>query len=271
MLIANLKKKIKNFLVHVIETALTKMWMKREPFDVERMAYILATVEAAKFFKTSMSMTSNLVTQQGLLDYAIKKVSVGGLWMEFGVFTGTSIRKIATRIFGFDSFWGLPEDWTNFQKKGRFSLKGSMPTNLPSNVKLVKGWFSETLPEFLKKHKEPVGFLHIDCDLYSSTNMVLTHLRNRIKKGTIIVFDEFFNFPNWQEHEYKAFMEFIEKNQYEYEFLGFASSHFSVAIRITKTGQQSTEHEQHSTYCIETGKLSVDITAIKEQFQTEGN
>jgi hypothetical protein len=68
--------------------------------------------------------------------------------------------------------------------------------------------------------------------LYLSTKTVLTHLRSRIKSGTIILFDEFFNFPQWQENEYNAFMEFIDETRFSYEFIGYASAYNSVAVRI---------------------------------------
>ena len=49
------------------------------------------------------------------------------------------------------------------------------------------------------------SFLHIDSDLYSSARTVLFLLHEQIVSGTIIEFDEYFNYPNWKQHEYKAF------------------------------------------------------------------
>ena len=236
---AKLKKKIRDFLTDILATALSNVLMNRRRFDVEMISHLLATVESAKLLQNSMSAAQNLVTRWNLLDYAIKNVSIDGLWMEFGVYKGKSIKKIAEQtkaeIFGFDSFEGLPKDWILSYKKGDFSLKGLVPEDLPSNVRLVKGLFAETIPTFLKAHDQPVAFLHIDCDLYMSTKTVLTDLQSRIKSGTIILFDEFFNFPQWQQHEYKAFMEFIDETKYSYEFIGFASAYNSVAVRITST------------------------------------
>jgi hypothetical protein len=239
MRFAKLNKKIRDFLTDILETALSNVLMNRRRFDVEMVSHLLATVESAKLLQNSMSAAQNLVTRWNLLDYAIKNVSIDGLWMEFGVYKGKSIKKIAAQteaeIFGFDSFEGLPKDWILSYKKGDFSLKGLIPEDLPANVKLVKGLFAETIPAFLKAHDEPVAFLHIDCDLYMSTKTVLTGLQSRIISGTIILFDEFFNFPQWQQHEYRAFMEFIDETKYSYEFIGFASAYNSVAVRITST------------------------------------
>jgi hypothetical protein len=243
MLSTKLKKITREFLIDILETALSNVLMNRRRFDVEMTAHLLATVESAKLLMQSMSAARNLKTRWNLLDYCIKNAKIDGLWMEFGVYKGKSISKIAKQtkaeVFGFDSFEGFPTDWILSHKKGDFSLDGRMPENLPSNVKLIKGLFAETIPYFLEEHIEFVAFLHIDCDLYMSAKQVLTLLRSRIKSGTIILFDEFFNFPQWQEHEYKAFMEFIGETGFSYEFIGYASAYNSVAVRITGISDNS--------------------------------
>jgi len=38
-------------------------------------------------------------------------------------------------------------------------------------------------------------------------------LKNNFQPGTIILFDEFYGFPNWEKYEYKAFKEEIEENK----------------------------------------------------------
>jgi hypothetical protein len=184
----------------------------------------------------SMPGAEDLVTRSRLLAFAVGKAHIEGLWLEFGVYKGKSLRKIAAltgqTVFGFDSFEGLPEDWVLTYRKGDFSLKGRLPEGLPKNVRLVKGEFSKSLPPFLSLHPEPVAFLHIDCDLYHSTRTVLTRLQNRITAGTVILFDEFHNYPGWQAHEYRAFMEFIDRSGYSFDYIGFASAYVSVAVRI---------------------------------------
>ena len=68
---------------------------------------------------------------------------------------------------------------------------------MPDNVQLHRGLFDRTLPGWLHDNIGPVTFLHIDCDLYSSTQSIFKALADRIVPGTIIVFDEYFNYPNW--------------------------------------------------------------------------
>ena len=105
----------------------------------------------------------------------IEAAVVDGLVLEFGVRFGTSIRQISTLVdqdvYGFDSFQGLPESWHS-EPKGTYSTKGVIPS-VPQNVTLYDGWFEETLPEFVQQHPEPVRFMNIDCDIYSSTKTVL--------------------------------------------------------------------------------------------------
>lgn len=158
-----------------------------------------------------------------------------GLLLEFGVFTGNSINFISeyhpTRlVYGFDSFTGLPENWT-IDPKGKYSLCGELPA-VRSNVRLIKGWFDETLPSFVREHEETCSFIHIDCDLYSSAKTVLDQLREKIVPGTVIVFDEYFNYPGWQQHEYRAFMEFTEMYQIKFEYIGYCKNGPQVAVRI---------------------------------------
>lgn len=169
------------------------------------------------------------------LGYALNKVKIDGLYLEFGVYQGNTINFIAKArpnhlIYGFDSFEGLPEAWSGFVfSEGTFKLS-KLPV-LEENVKLIPGWFDETLPDFVKEHPEDkVAFLHVDCDLYSSTATVFEYLFDKIVKGTVIVFDEYYNYPNWQNHEYKAFQEFIRKAGLSYRYI--AAGYQQVAVII---------------------------------------
>jgi hypothetical protein len=205
-------------------------------FNYEQMAYVSAALDSATYLTQHMLGATDLVTAAAVREQALTPCTVSGLVMEFGVFDGRSLCQIAAladqEVHGFDSFEGLPEDWTHFQKRGRFSRAGELPHISAPNVRLHKGWFEETLPAFLAEHAGAVRFLHIDCDLYSSTVTVLRLLRDRIVPGTVIVFDEYLNYPGWQNHEHKAFAEFVAQTQTRYRYLGFASSQFAVSVQI---------------------------------------
>lgn len=172
-----------------------------------------------------------------LLDYALRETNSNkGLVCEFGVYKGESINHLARLasprpVYGFDSFEGLPEQWRGEYDKGHFSLSGALPL-VEENVNLVVGYFDKTLPRFLDEHQDTVSFAHIDCDLYSSTVTILEALAGRLEPGVVLVFDEYFNFPGWEQDEYRAFQEFISRTGRTYEYLAYNARHEQVAMRL---------------------------------------
>jgi len=196
----------------------------------------LALAETVAYIREHMSTAIGVYTKRQFLDLALKRVSLDGHYVEFGVYTGESIRFIASRvsdraIVGFDSFEGLPEDWHGRNVvKGTFSLEGKLP-KVPHNVKLQPGWFNVSLPRWLEANPGPMAFIHIDSDLYASAKTVFDLVAERIVPGTVIAFDEYFNYPNWQHHEFKAFHEYVQENKVGYEYLAYGAQ--QVAVRIT--------------------------------------
>ena len=186
--------------------------------------------------------TRDSTQRLNVLDHALSQTMIDGFALEFGVFRGKSINIIAgflpeKQIYGFDSFEGLPEDWNGyFWEKGHFAVD-HLP-QVPDNVTLVKGWFSDTLPVFVKESKiDAISFLHVDSDLYSSAKTIFDSLKEFIKVGTIIVFDEYYNYVNWKNGEYKAFMEFCESERVQFTYLAFG--HYQVSVRIISIGGES--------------------------------
>jgi hypothetical protein len=53
--------------------------------------------------------------------------------------------------------------------------------------------------------------------------------------GTIILFDEYFNYPNWEQHEYKALQEFVKARGIAYRYLAFARQQVAIRIETTKS------------------------------------
>jgi hypothetical protein len=208
-----------------------------QPADYDRIARIVAGVEAAQYMVDRMQAAINLPDRNAVLDHGLANAKLDGLMLEFGVYRGASLRFIAQRtpglVHGFDSFQGLPEDWTHFQRQGRFSLNEPPTFNEP-NIRIHQGLFRDTLPSFLAQNEGNIRFLHIDCDLYSSTREVLELVAGRLAPGTIVVFDEYINFPGWRQHEYRAFQEFVARHEATYSYVAFASSYMSVALRIER-------------------------------------
>lgn len=193
-----------------------------------------ALAETVEYIKAKMSQAMIKRDAFGVLAHASKNVTLDGLFLEFGVRTGSTINYISSlnptrTVHGFDSFDGLPEAWTGWtQDEGHFGGEGVPQVN--SNVQLVTGWFDETLPSFLADQGAELAFAHIDSDLYTSAKTVLTCLAPHIKSGSIIVFNEYFNYPNWKAHEFKAFQEFCREHTVEYEYLCWGM--FEVAVKI---------------------------------------
>ena len=194
--------------------------------------------EAVDYILTNMQEAMVLPDRLGLLGFALSRAPEAGLVLEFGVEKGASLRHLAGLtnriVHGFDSFEGLPGDWQGTKEaKGAFTLRGRLP-KVPSNARLHVGWFDATLPEFLATDPAPCALIHVDCDIYASTVSIFTNLAGRIQPGTVIVFDEYFNYPGWRQHEYKAFQEFINDSGLIYQYLGFSAEKGHVAVRITQ-------------------------------------
>lgn len=135
------------------------------------------------------------------------------------------------RLFGFDSFWGLPENWLDADgkivgagKKGRFSTEGKFPH--VAGVTFFQGWFSDTIPLW-KQYYGPVcngiALLHCDADLFSSTIEILYGLNDKIRPKTIIVFDEWCYLHSVKnlDHEARAFYQWVKKFDREFEFVDY--------------------------------------------------
>jgi hypothetical protein len=157
------------------------------------------------------------------------------LWLEFGVATGKTINYISRftneKVYGFDSFEGLPEKWRDGFDKGAFNRNGNMP-QVNGNVELIKGWFNETLINFMEQHQnKKVSFIHMDADLYSSTKYIFDVLKDYIDKDCVIVFDELVNYPGFDgpNGELRAFYEFITENKVDYQWIGMNGRPFGMS------------------------------------------
>jgi hypothetical protein len=174
------------------------------------------------------------------------------LWLEFGVASGYSINYISKftpyKVYGFDSFEGLPEKWRDGCEKGAFSMNGRLPEVNP-NVELIKGWFNETLVDFIQRQNKKVSFIHMDADLYSSTKYVLDVLKDYMCTNCVIVFDELVNYPGFDgdNGELRAFYEFVTENNVQYSWLGMNGEptgmkgyyHENVAVIIQTINKKS--------------------------------
>lgn len=214
-----------------------------ESFDVAFLARIRAGLSSADFFNQHLYALPSFPNDEALIQHCLGLLGEEiRLPLEFGVFSGRTIRRIASTVgegvpvYGFDSFEGLPETWRSDFQQGHFS-RADLP-EVPAHVHLVKGWFNETLPGFRDEEMGhgQTNFIHMDCDLYSSTRTVLEELEHHIAPDGIIVFDEFFNYPGWEQHEIRALNEFCDRTGRHYDFIGCVPLHQQVAIRFRPQG-----------------------------------
>jgi ectoine hydroxylase-related dioxygenase (phytanoyl-CoA dioxygenase family) len=160
-------------------------------------------------------------------------------WCEFGVGEGESFDWFAMYkppqnvLLGFDHFAGIPEPWHVFPA-GQW--KSAVYESNRDDARIILGRFEQSLnePKVLQELASGVGFVHVDCDLYSSTRVILDALTPSIKAGTIIVFDEFYGYEDWFLHEAKAFREYVLANGVAFEYI--ARTGWQVAVRILAVG-----------------------------------
>lgn len=233
-----IKKKLKSIL-YFIELNFKLKLSSKNPLDIYHEEL---SKDCYNFFKQNMKSSSIFLKDEDIRKYSIfeafkNKNKIDNLFLEFGVFKGTSINLFAKflsqhglDIYGFDSFEGLEEEWiTNeYHPIGTFSLNQKIPKVL-NNVKLIKGKVQKTLESFLNSNtNKKIIFVHMDMDTYTPTKFTLTKIKPFLQKGTIILFDQFYGFSNWEKNEYKAFIEVF--NEKEYKYLAFCTRQVAIEI-----------------------------------------
>jgi hypothetical protein len=90
-----------------------------------------ARSEAADYVQQNMADARIFMGHQQIIEFAVRNAPSQGLFLEFGVATGNTVREIAAHVpagvtvYGFDSFSGLPGDWTgHLEIAGAFRQKG---------------------------------------------------------------------------------------------------------------------------------------------------
>lgn len=155
-------------------------------------------------------------------------------YLEFGTFVGTSANffsKFVNKLYCFDSFEGLQEDWAGTSlAKDHFNLNKKIP-KLNSNIEPIVGWVEDTLDDFLKNNNPKINFVHMDMDTYTPTKFTLEKIKPFLAKNAIILFDQLYYYPGWEYGEYKALKEVFKENEFEY--IAFEIKSTRCAIRIS--------------------------------------
>ena len=244
---------------HVVASTILNTLLGREDFwrnevVVHVVHNIKATLEAMACRHTaeyiirndSATKAEQIEGEEEVLAYALDKAPNGGMACEFGVGFGKTIKQIAKvrPVHGFDSFKGLPETWRSGLPKGSFSRAGMVADDIEAieGITLWRGMFADTIPQFIEKHgdtldKYGIGFLHVDSDLYSSAVTILnSELRFYLRNRSIILFDEYWNWPGWQmdgRGEHSALMEWEITG---WKYIAYNITGQEVVVRIVQNG-----------------------------------
>lgn len=180
--------------------------------------------------------SDNRMTELGMLSQAFEFVKINeisGDYLEFGLWRGKTFgyaHRMMHRhgrdmiLWGFDSFQGLPdtgEHPDNIWYKGQFACTRPQFEAIlksrgfrPSEYELVEGFYSESLDQAAHSRLSgrKAAVVYIDCDLYDSTIQVLDFVQSYLVDGSIICFDDFYNYKGDPEQgEQKALADFLQK------------------------------------------------------------
>ncbi|MEJ5265590.1 MAG: TylF/MycF/NovP-related O-methyltransferase [Bacteroidales bacterium] len=202
-------KKIRNNILEKLkEKSCEKIYQKYRPY----------TMIPKKSYITTLNLISKMYTN--------------GAIVECGVWKGGMIAGIAEMLgnictyYLFDSFEGLPEakeidgeaaiKWQKNKQNPSYydnckaSEKEAVATMKLSNVdsyKIIKGWYKNTLPDFVPN--EPIGVLHIDADWYDSVILCFDHLYKYVQHNGLIIIDDYYVWDGTS----KAVHDFLSKIQ----------------------------------------------------------
>ena len=217
------------------------------PIDI--IQNLLGLVILNRKYSAKLRVSKTFISREKLWEFSANYLEANNKaisYLEFGVHKGYSIDYFSkliknrnSNLYGFDSFEGLPESWRNFVNiypAEHFDVGGKIPSKKDPRITFIKGWFNETLPDFLKINEDKLKksdyiLIHLDADLYSSTLYVLSSLAS-ISNNFYCIFDEL---PG---EESRALYDFTPSYGFKYEFIGFSGpSHIfpmQVFMRIYK-------------------------------------
>lgn len=175
------------------------------------------------------------------------------LVLDLGVWLGWSTRLISDacdrKVYGFDTFSGLVEDWQvedqvvrrgtfavseplgqRFMRDTGVSFHDGVPDALGRKVEFIKGSTYDTLTPFLADRPgTPIRLFHMDLDTYESCLHALETCKDRFVPGSILVFDEYLI----TNGEMRAFYEFQSRYQLEWQYRAWGLETMEMNIGMT--------------------------------------
>jgi len=172
---------------------------------------------------------------------------------EFGTCAGRSMKVTADfykknnckirKMFGFDSFEGLPEEkndpyahpsWYRGAFSAEIRFKTKDKTEIMKKVLevigpreheilLIPGFYDKVLRDDLvrKYDMRPASFVNIDCDIYTSAYLALDFMfrNNLITKNTFIRYDDWGGTPEYKGGESRAHKEIQKKYNVNFKLI----------------------------------------------------
>jgi hypothetical protein len=203
--------------------------------DIRVAAQIAAGQTSAAWIAQHADKVDSSARRGEMLDKICRNPIPDGALAEFGVFTGAITRFLRPKFpdrpyHAFDSFKGLPEGMGLAVAAGDFDLGGAVP-ELPPDTTVHVGWFEDTVPAFHDSSTGPLALVYIDCEIYASVKTVLDNLYDRFAIGAIVAFDDWYNFPNWEQHSHKALNELVQRTGARFTPIGITVREHAVAFR----------------------------------------
>ncbi|HJT50751.1 MAG TPA: TylF/MycF/NovP-related O-methyltransferase [Nitrosospira sp.] len=191
----------------------------------------------ARMLEVMDRRSDNRMAELGMLGQAFEFVKINdvpGDYFEFGLWRGKTFgyahrmmrryERHGMTLWGFDSFQGLPETEEhpdNIWYKGQFACtRPEFEAILKSRgicrseYELVEGFYSESLNDAAHRRLSgrKAAIVYIDCDLYDSTIQVLNFIEPYLVNGSIVCFDDFYNYKaDPEQGEQKALADFMRK------------------------------------------------------------
>lgn len=169
----------------------------------------------------------------------IHQKNVTGVFVEFGIYQGAWINRLydmteelgcSRNIYGFDSFKGLskpdPIHDTSFWKEGMYSAsKAEVSHNVKADtrdrIKLVEGFFADSLQTDYAQSIKDIAFARIDCDIYQPAKECLSYLSTRLTHGSILVFDDWaHDFTKGEDRAFYEWIDTVPNLEFRYLFSG---------------------------------------------------
>lgn len=194
--------------------------------------------------------------QRFLARYELMKLiqDIPGAIIELGVCSGNGLMSLIhchnvlqptyryREFYGFDTFEGFPSVHENdiadvkWEKGDFYNSSYDRLTKvidihnsyyyLPTNVKLIKGDATQTIPIFLNENKHVlVSLLYLDIDIYEPTKVALKEFLPKMAKGSILAFDEL-NFKSFPGETIAA----LEEVGTKYKFKSLLNSNINYCV-----------------------------------------